>query len=158
MSKRIISLSDILPKEQIIKALDYGTAINTGILGYKKNESKDFFNDWIETTYKGKCRFIIDEIACQCICYKHKHILVGQEWNYSCRETDMSRGKIIHFHGRKHAQPDKYPSSKIWIKEFREFIDKHVLPNDMLSKLVSWDKHVKRLEKINDRFHTSNGC
>jgi len=147
MNKRIISLSDILPKEQISKALDYGIAINTGVLGYNKHGSEEFFNDWIDTTYKAKCRFIIDEIACQCICYKYSHVLTDKKWNYSCREKDMSKGKIIHFHGKKHARPNKCPASKIWIEEFDEFIGKKILPNDISAKLINWDKYVRRLVK-----------
>lgn len=149
MAKRIRSLRDILPDEQIQKSLEYGTAINTGVVGYRKKATEDYFKDWIEVSLKGKGRFIIDEIACQCICYKYKHKLVESIWNYSCREKNMDTAKIIHYHGRKHARPDRYESGNLWLYELSELERTGIVDEDYLKTFVSCDRYVRKYRAKN---------
>ena len=146
MSKRIKSLSDMLPPEQIQAALDYGTAINTGVVGYQASEIKDFFDDWVKTTLKGEGRFIIDELVCQCICYKYEHAILEAAWNYSCREKDFTNSKIIHFHGRKHARPERFASGKLWLEQYDELKKSKIIPKETMNKLIQWDRQVKKYE------------
>ena len=147
MSRRIKKLSDIIPPDQIQASLDYGTALNTGVLGFTRNNTQAFFKDWIETTLKGEGRFIIDELVCQCICHKYPHALVSNEWNYSCRENDCSPGKIIHFHGRKHARPERYKNSILWIEQFNLLRNSGILSDETMKQLIQFDRYVRRYEK-----------
>jgi len=149
IAKRIKSLRDIVPPEQIQQSLDYGTALNTGVVGYKKSATEAFFKEWIALTLKGSGRFIIDEIACQCMCFHHKHTLVGAEWNYSCREKDMNNAKIIHYHGRKHARPDRYASGNLWLDELNELEKTGIIGADYLKSFIKWDRYVRKYRDAN---------
>jgi len=143
LKKRINSLGDVLPKKQIEEALVAGPAINTGVLGITKGESDEFMKDWIETTYKGKCRFIVDEIACQCMFFRHKTKVLDSVWNCSAVFDDIKKAKILHLHGRKHATT-KRPSGRLWWKCTGELID-----SGLLKHLDTWmanDKQVGRLK------------
>jgi len=149
IAKRIKSLRDILPPEQIQKSLEYGTAINTGVVGYRRSVLEEFFQEWVETTLKGSGRFIIDEIACQCIAYKYKHKLIETVWNYSCREKNMNDAKIIHYHGRKHARPDRYASGFIWLDTLDELEKTGIVDADHLKTFAKWDRYVRRYREKN---------
>ena len=148
MSKRIRGFSDIFPAEEIDKAINAGPAINTGIFGVSVNSFR-FMNDWQKYTISAKCRFIVDEIICQCIYFNYKHKVLDETWNYSCLNDNFDDAKIIHFHGKKHARLH-IPASKIWLTEFQQFVEAELLPQDHMTEYVRNDPKLSAILMHND--------
>lgn len=119
--KRIKRFEKLISAEQLENALTNKPAINTGIIGFSKNNS-DFIKEWIELTLSAKGKFIADEIACQCMFFKHDCFVSGTEWNSSARYDKCADAKIIHFHGKKY-KPDS-EATKLWLSELDEVSQK----------------------------------
>lgn len=145
MSKRIKRLEDYVPSEQLAEALNAKTAINTGVLGFNRSSNvRDFFNDWIDLTEKAKCQFIIDEIACQLVYFKHSCYVTDASWNCSVKYGKIDQAKILHLHGRKnnHIQ---FKGARIW---WSLLID--AMKKDLISKneILFWGKFDKRTKEF----------
>ena len=107
ISRRIKKFEPIAP-ELVPAALEYGTAINTGIFGFTKDAA--ILDEWKELTeraWRAKCSRIPDEVACQMLAPKYKHWLAPVEWGVSVKygTTKLAAARIIHYHGRKHVHP-----------------------------------------------------
>ena len=90
--------------------------------------------DWKATTNHNVC-FICDEIAAQLIFVRHNVIVMDDRWNFSpkySKQNDKSClpisnfPKIIHYHGKQHARPDKSDGYKTWIPVYKECLDQNI--------------------------------
>jgi len=140
---RIMRFADLFSPEELKKIIEYKFAINTGVVGYSKN-TKEFFEEWVRKTFEGQGRFIVDELIAQCICYKYKHYLADQTWNYSCRNIKFDTAKVIHFHGRKHARLHRCQSAMIWINTFIDFVNSGVIDKEFEQKIINSDRQVRK--------------
>jgi len=114
IAKRIKNWKPAVP-EMVEPALNYGTAVNTGINGWKKDHPT--LKEWERVCalgYAKKCtNRIVDEIACQMILPHSEHGLAGVEWGTSVKfGTVDNNTKIIHYHGHKHV--GNYPNCEHW--------------------------------------------
>jgi hypothetical protein len=121
IKKRIKRFEGLIPAEQLKNALTNKPAINTGVIGFSKN-NLDFMKEWIELTLSAKGTFIVDEIACQCMFFKHNCFVSGSEWNSSARYDKCADAKIIHFHGKKYKPESE--ATKLWLSELKEVSQK----------------------------------
>jgi len=130
MSKRIKAWKPAVP-ELIKPALNYGTAVNTGVNGWKKGNP--LLEEWDTVCQKGyaqKCTTrIVDEIACQLVLPHFSHKLAGPDWGASVKFWEITKEtKIIHYHGHKHAGP--YPNCKYWKDMYWEMRQSGVLDKE----------------------------
>jgi len=96
-------------------------AVNIGVMGWSKGYEQTI-DDWENMTIKLAGQHIADEIACQVTYHRHKHIVVGPEWNDSCFYTasKLDATKILHFHGGKHC--GYRPSSWRWLQHLAKML------------------------------------
>jgi len=101
-------------EEQIKKALAFGPAINVGTFAFRKGHS--FLQRWADLTKIGTEQklFIPDEVIAQIMLPELNCHVAGPEWGVSVKfGRDMPNNRIIHYHGRKHAQAD-LPLCQLW--------------------------------------------
>jgi hypothetical protein len=119
MSKRIREWSCLLNDADLSAALAYGPAINTGVFGWRKGAQ--ILSEWERMAragwQHGCTRRMIDEVACQVLLPRFRHIVVGDEWNTSaCFPTGVDPA-IIHYHGNRHVgarELTKYWKAGYW--------------------------------------------
>lgn len=130
IQKRILQWSDLTP-ELIRPALEYGTAINTGVFAFKKHHP--FLEYWERMTPMGakKKLFIPDELCAQLLIPHFEHYLAPKEWNNSVRYGKVEGSKITHYHGNKHN--GRYEACKIWRAELEE-LKKEVPAQDKIQE------------------------
>lgn len=114
---RVGAMKDVLTEAEFAESQRHHEAINVGVLGYEKGRGDALHSAWEALTMKAKGKFIVDEIAMQCVFYKHPCYVTGPEWNSSCRNNnELNSAKIVHYHGNKHTSP-KRTSSRLWWAE-----------------------------------------
>jgi hypothetical protein len=100
---RIEQWTPMVP-DLIQPALAYGKAINSGVQGWYKNAA--ILPAYEQLTQRGLAarynRLVADEVALQLLLPKYPHYLAHYDWNTSARYGDISRAKIVHYHGRRH--------------------------------------------------------
>jgi hypothetical protein len=114
MSKRIRRLDKVFNEKQIKAALDKHPAVNIGVLGYNKLKGGKLLRKWNQVTKEVAGIFIADEIAMQGVYFWYDHYMANGFYNYSCHfGKDFDKAYIIHYHGNKHTNPQRY-SSRLW--------------------------------------------
>lgn len=102
--------------------------LNTGVFAFKKDA--EIFKDWHSVSKAGfdKKVFIAEEIACNALMASGNGIIVGPEFNASCRfhdDREYLTAKCIHYHGVGHVRLGKSRgSSEHWCRYF-ESMRKH---------------------------------
>ena len=143
-SKRIRQWETLVPSH-IESALNFGPAINTGVLAYKKEAS--ILQEWEKVVLDGRHLFIPDEVSCQLLLPHHKHRILENLWNCSCRYDSPSDPsvKIIHYHGRKHCRPGLKFHGAAWITEYQRVVEANLA--DVHSWKPAGDRMLKRYLK-----------
>jgi hypothetical protein len=118
MRRRIEQWRKAAP-ELVDKALAYGGAINTGVMGW--TEGHPLLKAYAEVTERGLkaggvSRKIVDEIAMQLAIPHHPHKLAPSEWNVGCLHGRPEGAAIIHYHGRKHCREGRM--GDLWKAEY----------------------------------------
>lgn len=114
---RVAGMKDALTQGELEESQRHHEAINVGVLGYEKGRGDVLHKAWEDLTLKAKGKFIVDEIAMQCVFYKYPCYVTGPEWNSSCRNNnELNSAKIVHYHGNKHTSL-KRTSSRLWWAE-----------------------------------------
>jgi hypothetical protein len=121
---RVHGLKDSMTAEELADATLHHEAINVGVVGYMKGKGDALHKAWEDLTLKARGKFIVDEIAMQCVFFKFPCFVTTGEWNSSCRNNnELNKAAIVHYHGNKHTSP-KRTSSRLWWAElgrlFRE--------------------------------------
>lgn len=143
ISKRIKRMSKFIDGDQLEQSLEHRPALNTGILGFDKDKSQEFFKEWIDITEKAKGLFIVDEIACQVMFFKHNCKVLGPEWNCSVIYGDLTDAKILHFHGKKNSHQDFFGARLWWASLYWAMQDGYIT-NDQIYFWAGKDKRSKR--------------
>lgn len=121
MRKRILAWRPLLSADGLDKALHFGPAVNTGVVGWRRNAS--ILKPWEAHSRRGwqaNCtRRLIDELACQVLLHQHPHHVVPDRWNHSVRFGVDSDPAIIHYHGNKHT--GNRPACERWKDEYWDF-------------------------------------
>lgn len=110
-----ISSWNVVDPELVKAAIRYGTAINTGVFGWRRGVKA--IEEYEALTARGwstpgVMRRVVDEIAMQLLLPHHPHRLLGPEWNCCPVHGDWEKARIIHFYGNKHTR-DNAPA-KLW--------------------------------------------
>lgn len=85
-------------------------AINTGVVCFNRHFGGGFLRDWYLLTDAGWRCPLTDEIAAQILLRLHKHVVVGEIYNYSPLYSDKGKSPvIIHFHGHKECRSEAIP-------------------------------------------------
>jgi len=74
-------------------------AVNTGVFVVRREHP--FLSDWADLCGRLKT-FIADEIACQLLLTKHRHVMLSDRWNWSPLYGIAKNPVIRHYHGGKH--------------------------------------------------------
>jgi hypothetical protein len=123
ITKRLNVLSDIFSEKQMKAALDNHPAVNIGVLGYSKIKGDKLLRKWAQVTEKLTGKFIADEIAMQGVYFWYDHFVAEEKYNYSCHYgKDFNKANIVHAHGSKHTNPNRF-SSRLWwgmVKELKD--------------------------------------
>jgi len=123
IGRRINGFNGVCTKQEVNEAKKYGKATNTGIFGFTKDS--EFLEPWKQITiagWKNECSKIPDEVGCQMLLPKYKHWLAPVEWGVSVKHGEapaIENIKIIHYHGRKHAE--HYPFCSIWKQSYWDY-------------------------------------
>ena len=125
MSHRIRVWSKILGEEKIKKSLEFGKAINTGIMAWRKDAK--ILEEWEKITKQGyemDLSRIPDELACQVLLPFYPHFVLPDEWNKSVKfaTVDEKKTVVIHYHGRKHC--GNRPNNYYWKYNYWDMIRK----------------------------------
>jgi len=94
-------------------------AVNTGVFGFDRDESKPWFDEWRDLTHKN-VSFICDEIAAQLLVRPAGHggvpvRVVGPVYNASpiYPGGEAAGVKVWHFHGKKHLRREA--GRRLWV-------------------------------------------
>lgn len=114
MKARIMEWNRVDPT-MAAKALSYGAAINTGVMGWTSGCRS--MEQYEQLTARGLAarvgRKTLDELAMQLVAASGaKHTLASSDWNCSCVYGDLSRAKVVHYHGHKHCRSG--PAGDLW--------------------------------------------
>jgi len=136
-------------------ALDYGSAINCGCFGFRKDSQ--IMKVWYDRAVVGRESFIADETCMQLLLPKYPHKLLESAFNCSCKYDDKiddpAYPVVVHFHGKKHCRfsDEGFPlhHSLIWLYYFEQCLiqgvfDKvgmNVLENDYDDKMYRKHKN-----------------
>jgi hypothetical protein len=125
VGKRIREWQGIHPLD-IEHALDFGPAINCGVIAFKKRAA--FCQDWRRLALPGRELFIPDEVSCQVTLHRYPHRIVDQRWNRSCKydNPDKPDTRIIHYHGEKHCRPGLPFHGGKWLQELEAAYEQNV--------------------------------
>jgi hypothetical protein len=130
IARRIKAWEPYYP-ELIQDALNFGPAINCGVFAF--HEGSEIMENWFELAERGRDNcFVADESCLQVWLHKFPHILVGTEFNRSCKYDDPTKEdtRVIHFHGRKHCRigrnGDFIYGGDIWFGFFKEVWDENL--------------------------------
>ncbi|MBI5773970.1 MAG: class I SAM-dependent methyltransferase [Verrucomicrobia bacterium] len=146
MTRRITEWNKVAP-ELVPPALAYGKAINSGVQGWSKGAA--ILPAYEELTRRGvaaECnRLMVDELALQLLLPHHRHFLAHHVWNTSGAFGDIEQARIVHYHGRKHCQPDN-PRCDLWKEHYFELLASFPKHADTLRE--SWgDRRLARFHK-----------
>lgn len=119
---RIKSWEGHISEALVRHAFDEPKAVNIGFYGWKKGAK--IFDGWFDLALKNRDSFIPDEVACQIILPHVPHLVIGSEYNTSCKYEPLTENtRTLHFHGRKHCRVEacKYLyHSDLWYSQFDE--------------------------------------
>jgi hypothetical protein len=137
---RIETWKNVYP-EFIEAAINFGPAINCGVLSF--NKSSKLMKDWYSLAVKNREAFIPDEVCCQIILPRYKHQIMSEIYNTSCKYSKLTEDtKVIHFHGRKHCRIDENGKllfmGEVWVKFYKECVEKNIC-------------EINKLENVSDR-------
>ena len=147
ISARIEGFKGCLTEKELKDAINYGSAVNTGIFAFTKDAPILPF--WEALTRKGaehNCSRIPDEIACQILLPKFPVKILPPEWGVSPK-YDTAKFKdnavIYHYHGQKHCLPE-LPLCREWENTYKEMVDRFAIPE----LKTNWgDKRLGRFQK-----------
>jgi hypothetical protein len=118
--KRILGWKPYLDENYMQRAFDEPKAVNIGFFGWRTGAK--IFDNWHGLALKNKESFIPDEISCQILLPHVPHLVIGNEYNTSCKhDKTIDNAKTLHFHGRKHCRIENgvYKNHcDLWYKEF----------------------------------------
>jgi|GEM_PF-1100179 len=142
MRKRIEEWKKVVP-DMVAPAVAYGKAINGGVQGWSKGTTMlPAYEALTRRGHAAGCnRIVLDEIALQLLLPHHQHHLADHVWNTSGAFGDVTKARIVHYHGRKHCVDN--PRCDLWKEHYFELLAS--LPNhaDTLGK--AWgDKRLDR--------------
>ena len=128
-------------------------AVNIGVMGWTKGADAAM-QRWESLTMAVAGLHMADEHAAQVTYPFMPSAVVGPEWNESCvfpSNKDLSKAKVLHYHGGKHSDP-KRASSRRWLKALQELIRSHRIPG--LAEYMHWgdDAVLSNLARIPDFF------
>ena len=140
VGRRIKQWLDVCP-ELIQPAVDFGLAINTGVFGFGRDCK--LMHDWYGLASQGQDLFIPDEISCQLLLPKHKHNVMSDSFNKSCKFGKIDGDtRIIHFHGRKHCRENLPFNGNLWVAIFNEVRELNIA--DVSSWMPGGDRMLRR--------------
>jgi hypothetical protein len=148
---RIEEWSKVVP-DLIRPALEYRKAINSGVQGWSKNAS--ILPAYELLTRQGAdagCnRLVLDEIALQLLLPRYPHYLAHHVWNTSAVYGNISKAKIVHYHGKKHCKPAS-ERCDLWKQHYFELLAS--FPEHAVELGKHWgDRRLKRfVTDINHR-------
>lgn len=121
MSARVAQAREYVTPAQFELASAKTPAVNIGVMGWRRGCPT--LDPWEDLTKLMAGKHIADEIAAQVVYPGREHVLMGQEWNYSCvyGVGDHTQAKVLHYHGDKHTEL-KRPTSRVWLHEFRQLV------------------------------------
>ncbi len=125
MKQRVLQWKEAFP-EDTEKALNYGSAINTGVMGWSKmNPIMAIYQNLTEKgmTIPRMQRKTLDELAMQLTVPERLHYLAPPIWNAGCVHSDGSKAIIVHYHGHKHCRSGD--NGDMWKAAWRAFEDRH---------------------------------
>lgn len=98
-------------------------AVNTGVLSWSDG-AEPFLKDWESLTNAGwRCPFT-DELACQLLLRKHKHVMLDARYNYSYKYPIDAEPVIAHYHGNKACRPGAARDS--WLPVYEDCLRRNV--------------------------------
>jgi len=124
VKNRIMAWADLITPEQLDAALNFGAAINSGVLAFKKGS--EIIKLWPEWTRLGakdrRTPQVADEVPLHIICPQHPCHVLPSVWNYSVKHEvhPLSEAKIVHYHGRKHVA--NFPPCRLWKDAYRDLL------------------------------------
>lgn len=104
------------------KTKDYRWAINTGVFGWSNGAAiMPKYHELSARGLKQGCsRKTLDEIAMQLLITEHPHKLAPQEWNCSGVYGDLSKARVMHYHGHKHCRDSE--ACQLWKDEYKAVV------------------------------------
>lgn len=119
MRKRIEEWGKVVP-QMVSTAIGYGKAINGGVQGWSKATSvMAAYEALTRQGHAAGCnRIVLDEIALQLLLPHHQHHLADHVWNTSGSFGDVSKARIVHYHGKKHCLEN--PRCDLWKRHYFE--------------------------------------
>jgi len=132
---RIRALAPVLTAKQVQQAIDYGPAVNTGVMAWRKDcKLLPAWEKLALAAWKKKCmRRMVDELACQVLLpqFADDVSVIMDDCNWSpkfSQEYPEERPTIVHYHGYKHVHP--YPMCVYWKCIWHELRQKYdIKPN-----------------------------
>jgi hypothetical protein len=141
MRKRIMAWRPILSQDDLQHAPHFGPAINTGVVGWRKDAS--ILRPWEDHARRGweaDCtRRLIDELACQVLLPKHPHHVASDKWNHSVRFGVDKDPAIIHYHGNKHT--GNHPACEQWKTAYWSFRHQSSIHDDLAEDVADRPLH-----------------
>jgi len=120
--RRIDLWKGFVSDELMEHAFDESAAVNIGFYGWRAGAK--IFDEWFNTALKNRQSFIPDEIACQILLPHYNHLILGSEYNTSCKHEALTeKTKTLHYHGRKHCRVENGQflfHSDLWYQEFEK--------------------------------------
>ena len=123
--KRIDLWHQFFPELQRLSLERAWPAINTGVVGWRRDEATDkILAEWEAVTITGQKLPWTDELAAQLIIRRWPHALAPECWNSSVLFTkDRAGAKIMHYHGSKNLRPE---DGGRWLAAFVEARAKNI--------------------------------
>ena len=132
INRRIRGWGSVVP-EMIQPALDYGSAVSSGVLGWQRGNP--ILPEYEKLTRRGHAagcdRVVLDEIAMQLLLPHFPHHLTDSSWNVSGQYGDVESAQVIHYHGSRHCRGD--PRSDVWKRHYFELWDRYPQHSVLLS-------------------------
>ncbi len=137
---RLKPWAELAPDDVKMNASRPLPAINTGVLSFDKSpEAGAFFEEWQSLTYK-KIMFIVDELTCQLIFWRHSCRVLDSRYNSSPIHDKRTDAAIYHGHGFKFIKKEQ--GRRIWWPAYQEALTFNI------ASLGEWtpagDKHLKK--------------
>ena len=117
MGGRIKAWTKVAPNF-IEHALQYGYAVNTGVMGWRRGDPllAQYHALSARGLVPGVSRKTLDELAMQLLLPQYSHRLMDARWNASCVYGDIEQAAVIHYHGHKHCRAGA--AGDLWKAEF----------------------------------------
>ena len=147
--KRIEGWKNHINREIFEHAFDEPKAVNIGFYAWRKGAK--IFDNWLYTAMKNQESFIPDEIACQILLPHVPHLVIGSEYNTSCKHEELTENsKTLHFHGRKHCRIDEKGNylyhADSWYRQFDKIKEWPFIKDN-----IKYDAQLRRNLPIHER-------